>query len=206
MKPQKVFCIGGNKTGTTSMAKLLALLNFTVAPQRPFELLIHDWEKGDFTNLIRYVKNRGNAFQDIPFSLPGTFKVLDEHFPNSKFILTVRSSAEEWYNSLTNFHAKLFGNGEVPTLKILENVPYVYPGWIAEVVKMMYKTPNDDIYNKEILIQKYLDHIESVTEYFKDRPEKLLVVNLAETNALSAICDFLGVKERLETIPWENKT
>ena len=125
-KANKVFCIGRNKTGTTSIAKIFNEIGLDVAPQEHFELLIKDWYKNDFSKIITSVKYKGISFQDIPFSLPKTFEILDNEFPNSKFILTVRDSPEAWYKSLTTFHAKLFGNGkmlcwEAMVEKALEN-------------------------------------------------------------------------------------
>jgi len=111
-REQKIFCIGRNKTGTTSMAAIFRLLKITVGYQRKAELLAKKVLEGDYREFFKYVKYEGVAFQDIPFSLPHIYKVLDENFPNSKFILTIRDSPEVWYNSLTKYHANIFGNGK----------------------------------------------------------------------------------------------
>ena len=202
----KVFCIGRNKTGTTSLAKIFRKIGLKVAPQYDFELLVNDWYSGDYSKIIKKVKKKGNAFQDIPFSLPDTYKILDKEFPKSKFILTVRDSPEVWYKSLTKFHSKLFGNGKIPTKEDLQNAEYIYHGWMWDVNRMVYNTPENDIYNKEMLIQHYTDHNNAVIEYFKDRPHKLLIINLKEPKALEKICDFLDAKQTIEKMPWENKT
>lgn len=44
----KVFVIGCNKTGTTSVAEALRLLGWDVAKQRPAELLLEDWGRREF--------------------------------------------------------------------------------------------------------------------------------------------------------------
>ncbi len=201
----KVFCIGRNKTGTTSMAKLFKETGLSVGPQRPAELLVKEWAKNNFNGIIKYVKYSGVAFQDVPFSLPGTFKILDKEFPDSKFILTIRDSPEQWYNSLTTFHSKLFGNGNLPTKSDLQKARYVYTGWMWEMNRLIYNTPEDDIYNKTILIKHYNDYNNSVIEYFKNMPEKLLVVNLKEADALKNIGSFLNLNSLPEKIPWENR-
>ena len=205
-KKDKVFCIGNNKTGTTSMAKIFKELGLAVGPQEPFELLINDWYNNDYTKLLEAVKYKGVAFQDIPFSLPNTYKVLDKHFPNSKFILTVRDSPEAWYKSITSFHGKLFANGNIPTKADLQNAEYIYKGWMWDVNRMLYNTPEDDIYNEAILKQQYIDHNKDVIAYFKDQPEKLIVVNLKDKDLLPRVCKFLSVKQKINEIPWENKT
>jgi hypothetical protein len=202
----KVFCIGRNKTGTTSMAALFRQLGFTVAPQRPFELLIHDWHADRYDRIIRGVKYKGNAFQDVPFSLPKTYKILDQHFPKSKFILTIRNSEDDWYQSLVRFHSKIYSNGSIPTKEDLQNAKYIYKGWAWEMYKMTKHTPEDDIYNEKILKRSYLDYNRSVMEYFSDKPGKLLIVNLKEPEALDKICSFLDVEKTLNHIPWENRT
>jgi hypothetical protein len=64
----KVFCIGRNKTGTTSMARAVVSLGFKLGKQSRAERLLEDWGKRDFCRIIRYCKS-ADAFQDIPFSL-----------------------------------------------------------------------------------------------------------------------------------------
>ena len=201
-----MFCIGANKTGTTSVEKLFNLMGLKVGKQVKAERLIEDWAKGNFDPIVSYVRYNGVAFQDIPFSLPNTFKAMDQAFPKSKFILTVRNTPEDWYRSLVSFHSKVFGNGSVPSATDLKNSEYVYKGWIYDTLKHMYKTPDDDIYHKETLIKHYNDYNESVVDYFKDRPDKLLVVNVSESDAAFKISSFLGSKTPFEKMPWENKT
>ncbi|MGO3183509.1 MAG: sulfotransferase [Aequorivita sp.] len=205
-RSRKVFCIGMNKTGTTSMKKLFNEMDLAVGPQRQAERLVKDWGEDDYRSIIKYVKNNGIAFQDVPFSFPNTFKILDNEFPDSKFILTIRDSPETWYKSLTNFHSKMFGeNGNLPTESDLKKAKYVYPGWAWEMFKL-HNPPKEDIYNKEALIERYNDHNTSVMEYFKDKPGKLLVVNLKDRHTLKKISEFLNIKNVPSRIPWENKT
>ena len=53
---QKVFCIGLNKTGTTSLEKAMKDFGFLVGDQRQGELLFRDWVKRDFKRLVKYCK------------------------------------------------------------------------------------------------------------------------------------------------------
>ena len=190
-RKRKVFCIGKNKTFTPSLPKLFNEMGLSIGPQRPAELLSKEWANNDFDGIIKYVKFRGTAFLDVPFSLPNTFKVLDKEFPDSKFILTICDSPDEWYTTNTAYHSKLFGNGDFPTKSDLKKATYVYPGFMWEMNRWIYDTPEDDIYNKTILIKQYNDYNNSVLEYFKNKPGKLLVVNLNDTDALSRIREFL---------------
>jgi len=108
------------------MAEALRELGYYVAPQRPAELLLENWYNNNFKSIIKFVRYNGQAFQDIPFSLPGTYEVLDRAFPDSKFILTIRDDAEKWYQSVTKFHSRIFGNGTIPVKEDLMNAIYVF--------------------------------------------------------------------------------
>jgi hypothetical protein len=43
-------------------------------------------------------------------------------------------------------------------------------------------------------------------EYFRSKPEKLLVINVSDDNDYIKLCDFLDKKPLYKTFPWENKT
>ncbi|MFW6046624.1 MAG: sulfotransferase [Candidatus Woesearchaeota archaeon] len=105
---RKVFCVGLNKTATKSLYSAMEDLGFKVGDQRVAEKLFDYWIRRDFKRFIRYCR-KAEFFQDVPFSLPYTFIVMDQAFPGSKFILTVRDDEEQWYHSLTRFHEKLWG-------------------------------------------------------------------------------------------------
>lgn len=201
---QRVFCVGFNKTGTTSLARALRDLGFCVGDQRRAERLIDAWAVRDFRPIIRYCRG-AEAFQDIPFSLPYTFQALDMAFPGSRFVLSVRDSADQWYRSLTRFHAKMFGGGMPPIRGQLESASYCEKGWIWKVNRLRWPTPEDDPYNEAILKGSYLSHIQDVREYFKNRGD-LLVINVAEPGSYREMCQFLGRDPLYESFPWENQT
>ena len=201
----KVFCVGRNKTGTSSLAAALAELGFAVGIQSLAERLLQDWARRDFRRLFLYCRT-AQAFQDVPFSLPFTFQALDQRFPGSKFILTVRHSSAEWYDSLTRFHAALFGRGNVPGTDDLRSARYVRPGYPLECNRLLYDTPESDPYHRETLMASYEAHNRAVIEYFRHRPGDLLVLNVAEPDAYSNLCAFLGRPRTDRPFPWENKT
>lgn len=202
---KKIFGIGRNKTGTTSLAKALEDLGVIVGKQWYALPLIHDWAKRDFRRIYRYC-HTAQAFQDAPFSLPDTYKALDMRFSGSKFILTMRNSPEEWYRSLTSFHAKLFGNGKIPTSDDLKKDNSYYFGSRYEIHQMIYGSPPNDPYNKDILIKHYTDHNKAVIDYFRNRPKDFLILNISEKGAYQKFCEFIGIKSDIDEFPWENKT
>jgi len=202
----KIFGIGNNKTGTTSLTAAIKSLGYVVGAQRPAERMLGDWTKRDFKKIVRHCRS-GEFFQDFPFSKPYTFVVLDYEFPGSKFILTIRDSPEQWYNSLTKFHAKKWGkNGRIPTREDLQEATYIWKGRPWESNRANYDSPEDDPYNKEILIKNYIDYNNSVFEYFRHRPKDLLILNVSEGRAYKKLAMFLGKEVEQENFPWENKT
>lgn len=202
-KQQKVFCIGANKTGTTSVEHVLRSLGLTLGEQGQAERLVHDWAMRDYRRIIKYCQS-AEAFQDIPFSLHGTFKVLDGAFPRSKFILTVRNNSDEWFGSLVRFHSKIVGKGRVPTADDLRQINYRYPGFMLDVLKLSYGADESTLYNRDVYIQYYEDHNNQVKEYFKDRSDDLLVLNVEEADAMERLVKFLGYPYTGQKMPHLN--
>lgn len=206
---QKVFSIGKAKTGTTSLEKTFKLLGYVVGDQHAAERLLRHYIHRDFGPIIKYCQT-AQVFQDNPFGLAETYKHLDKAFPNSKFILSVRDSPDQWYNSLVKFHSKIFGNGSVPTANQLKNAKYVWKGWVWESLQEQFGVGERDPYNREKLITAYVRHNEAVVEYFRNR-DNLLVLNLADPASFQRFLEFIPEGYRrnrrtLDRFPWENRT
>ena len=95
----KVFCIGMFKTGTTSVGRALEKLGFrTFHGSSPYLEIQNDafnWSADAFAPHLGRVKNLVNlydAFEDSPFMW--IYKEMQEAFPDAKFILTERDSAQ----------------------------------------------------------------------------------------------------------------
>ena len=168
------------------------------------EIFDRDYFRGDFTALIDYCRS-ADAFQDVPFSLPSTYEVLDAAFPGSQFILTVRSTSEDWYASLCRFHSRLYGReGRLPTLADLEAADYRRAGFMTNLVKI-YGTSVDDPYHKETLIAHYEAHNAAVRGYFHGR-DNLLEIDVSIADDWSRLAAFLGRTSRLSGFPHENRS
>jgi hypothetical protein len=124
-----------------------------------------------------------NFFQDVPFSLPKLYEFLDKKFPNSKFILTIRNNSDEWYHSLVNFH------------KNFDNINYyIYHNWVQTFLTKCYGSPNHNPYDEQSLKNTYETHIFDVENYFKNRDDKLLTLNLSDELCVEKLEIFLGRK------------
>lgn len=205
-KEVKIFCIGFNKTGTTSLEKALTTHGFKLGDQRKGELLLEDWSIRNFESTIK-LSYTADAFQDTPFSLPFTYIALDNHFPNAKFILTIRDSSKEWYDSLIRFHLKIWGKDQdILSAEDLKQINYVKKGWAYLANKAIFDTADNDVYNEQKLCEIYERHNADVIDYFKTRPEKLLVLNLKNPNSYKEFCSFLNEKPIFDRFPTLNSS
>lgn len=91
---QKVFGIGLGKTGTLSLANALKLLGYR-AGHYAEALLALQYRSGRLEPRFDAIAH-WDALADIPIA--ATYKTLDQEFPDSKFILTVREQ-EAWLAS-----------------------------------------------------------------------------------------------------------
>lgn len=199
----KVFCIGFNKTGTTSLSEIFSNNLFLVSPQTPFEYNTYSYIYGNPLTIIEMIKNdyfEYSFFQDVPFSLPNFYEHLFTHFPSAKFILTVRDNENVWYQSLVRSHKRF------PNFKNPKKIQYVYEGWTHKIQTDGYGAPVYDPYNYDILTSAYTKHIKDVENFFSDKPNKLLKVNLKEKDLILKLENFLEVPFTNRTVPHLNKT
>jgi len=172
----KVFCIGFHKTGTTSIGEALELLGFRVTGP-------NGSRDRDIANTVHLLAEslvvEYDAFQDNPW--PILYREMDEKCPGSKFILTLRDP-ESWIRS----QVKQFGTKETPMRR-----------WIYGV-----GGPKG---NEEIFLERFNRHNREVREYFADRPEDLLVMDLAAGDGWEKLCPFLGKDVPRIPFPHANK-
>ena len=198
----RIFCIGLNKTGTTSLGTFLEDVGFEVAKQRKGEALLPDYINRDFNSIIKYCKDsKADVFQDVPFSLPFTFAHLDNAFPDSRFILTQRNDPEQWYNSILKFHSDVFNNGQRPTYESLVKSKYIYEGWAWELMKDVFIRSKEEMYEKSHFMDVYRNHIREIESYFKNKSHKLISINLTVKDDFQRLCEFLNIQTELTEFP-----
>lgn len=174
----KVFCIGFHKTGTTSMAHALARLGYRVTGPNNPEVEI---TKISVLKMALDLVEKFDAFQDNPW--PVIYKEIDVIFPNSRFILTVRDS-DRWIESALNH----FGNRKTRMRKWIYGSEYGCP-----------------LGNEQIYLERYNAHYQDVRNYFKDRPNDLLVMDLSNGDGWEKLCPFLGFNIINDSFPHTNK-
>ena len=214
----KIFCVGANKTGTTTLSKILSEYGFTMPIQVEQEIRLT--RQVFSTNYIEFKTfiSRYDAFQDLPFSQGLTYVAADVAFPNSRFILTERDP-DDWFNSIQNSIRKKIGVPPKQRLTaelLVNNFRYLYPGYVEEfwerelLQQDVYGRlkPNWDLVDdKNFLKEKYRERNEQIKQYFYNSVEKLLVINLTEEVNTLKICEFLNIPtEYAFPIPHLNKS
>ena len=170
----KIFCIGLNKTGTTSIHIALQILGFNSVHHRESTgKSIKAIIKNNYDNNLDILKGIENydAFSD--WSHPSTnflFKEFDKQYPNSKFILNTRD-VNAWMNSREK-HLK-----RTPNLK-----------------KLQKQNPNNKWLKMDRAVwhEEFEDHHKAVREYFADRPNDLLEYDITKGDAWEKLCGFLN--------------
>ncbi len=175
----KIFGIGMMKTGTSTLGYCFNQMGFKHRDYYP--KLLRQINKGDYS-LIWDVVDRYDSFEDNPWPL--LYKELDERYPDSKFILTERKDSEKWFQSIAK-HAKRRG----PTAERKIIYGYAWP-----------------LNRKKEYIAQYEAHNQAVKAYFKDRPDKLLVVCWETGSDWQDVSEYVGFKGPEQVIPRMNSS
>ena len=213
----KIFCIGYNKTGTTTLETVLRLYGYNMPNQLQQEIRLSKLAfSTNYFELTSFCSNY-DAFQDMPFSQGLTFVAADAIFPNSKFILSERT-AESWYKSICKFHKQRFNLDDISKLTekdVLEKFTYLYPGYahsnkqrlLSSFENNSTKVNWEKLYDAEWYIDMYKRRNEEIKRYFMKAPEKLLVIDVTQEKTTEKICKFLNIPfEFIIDMPHSNKT
>jgi hypothetical protein len=174
----KVFCVGFHKTGTTSMMEALTLLGYRVTG--PNHVRDRDIaEKLD--RVTAELSHAYDAFQDNPWPL--VYRQMDGLHPGSRFVLTIRDEDRWLESALKHFRGK---NTAMRAL--------IYGPGAA------HPRGNEALYRERLR-----RHNREVMEYFQDRPDDLLVIDVTREPSWERLCAFLGKPVPAIPFPHANK-
>lgn len=174
--PTRVFGIGMQKTGTTSLAEALRILGLDCA-----HWPTPRWARNVWTQMREFGKSltleRHYAATDLPISV--MYRELDTiGYPNSKFILTIRDDFD-WLRSV----AAHWGD-QNPWRHTWNDDCFTH-----RMHQEVYGCRN---LNLDIMLARYRRHNAEVLAYFRNRPHDLLVMNLDDDIGWFPLCTFLG--------------
>jgi hypothetical protein len=182
VKPTKVFGIGLPKTGTTSLGYCFRRFGFK---HRTFDMDLAVQVKRNQLEPVLQEAAKFETFEDWPWF--AIYRELDQRFPDSKFILTVRKDTATYIASLKAHHER----------QGIRKEGFVKPPWWDEVQGM-----EPAAWDYEKSAQRYERHNREVLEYFADRVNKdLLVVCWELGDGWAELSRFLNERQPDEPFP-----
>jgi 3'-phosphoadenosine 5'-phosphosulfate (PAPS) 3'-phosphatase len=163
----KIFGIGLSKTGTSSLAQALERLGFKTRDCMGATRYI----PGDLSSIDMDTVLAHDALTDTP--IPSFYRELDQRFPGSRFILTVRDQ-EGWLKSCK----KQFNERSAAA----QNEAH------RQIFEDLYGT---NIFDERRFASGYERFVNGVFEYFKHRPQDLLVLDVARGDGWEKLCPFV---------------
>lgn len=166
-KQSKVFCIGFQKTGTSSIREALRSLGYRVHGVFGRDMKLPDLRRR-FVETGLQIAQDHDAVEDMPWPL--MFRELDAAFPGSRFILSVRDT-DRWYASIAGhfganpYHIQQLTYGDDAPAPVGHEARY----------RAVYDAHND-----------------AVMTHFAERPGDLLVMRLEAGDGWGKLCRFLG--------------
>ncbi len=213
----KIFCIGANKTGTTSLAATLEIYGYSIPNQLNQEMEISKQTYlGNFAPLNEFV-NKYDAFQDLPFSIDNYYIVADTLYPNSKFILTERDP-EDWYNSMIRYDQKKYNIEDLKNIKeeeINDKFHYLFEGYRKMTMQKYIAEVNNNkilfnwklLYDKDTYINYYIQRNNEIKKYFYNRNNNFLILDLKKEKDTESLCNFLNIPTKYKfNFPHLNKS
>jgi len=182
VKPTKIVGIGLPKTGTTTLGYCFRRFGFK---HRTYDMHLALQVKRNQLDPVLKEAEKYEAFEDWPwFSI---YRELDQRFPNSKFILTLRKDTDTYVTSLKGHHER----------EGIRKPGFVKPYWWDEVFGVELSQ-----WNYQRSAQRYERHNQEVLEYFADRINKdLLVVCWEKGDGWTELSRFLNKRSPDEPFP-----
>lgn len=173
-KHQRVFGIGLSKTATTSLGQALNMLGIRTIHYPQDEQTYKELTGGMYQLSILEDYQGVVDTPVVPY-----YAQLDKVYPDSKFILTIREKAS-WLRSMQH-HWEIMQDWWARDIQFRKFTQFICAS--------VYGTLG---FNEDRLIYVYETHIQNVREYFRGRPEHLLVMDICGGDGWEVLCSFLG--------------
>ena len=182
--PYRVFGVGMNKTGTSSLSRALRHLGvLPVASQRLVQragLLEAVFDRRHFEPALRYARMY-RAFEDRPWNVWDMYRRLDERYPGSRFVLTVRDP-DRWWLSVEHW--------------ISVSKPAVAQRYRQHLEARSL--------SRHAMVEAYLRHNEEIQQHFRGRPD-LAVLDFEGGAGWPDLCSFLDLPAPRRRFPHANR-
>lgn len=178
---KKIFGIGLNKTGTTSLRVALRALGYQHLDRRP--RLMRHWRRKEYEALIAATREF-ESFDDWPWPLIVP-QLLEEYGEDARFILTRRASPQRWLESIKT-HSERTSPFRHPRRAIYG---HDYPHGREASYLNVYNRHLEQ--TKKLFTQRGLEHL-------------LLEVSWDGGDGWDELCGFLGQRRPARPFPHAN--
>ena len=183
----KVFGLGLSRTGTRSLTSALQMLGFDTSHYPIDEDTYIELSNAQYDlTLLRFYDGLTDI-TTVPF-----YAQFDKHYPGSKFILTVRDK-EDWLGSCARhwYNRPAFKDVEDPD----EEVHLRMRQFLRAAVYGCYN------FDPDRFSHVYDRHVRQVMEYFQDRPDDLLTIDICSGEGFEKLAGFLDRPVPAEPFP-----
>lgn len=169
MKINKIFIIGLPRTATTSVCLASLGLGFKTAHNA----------------YTQYAFSEAQVLADTPVFCD--YQSLDKHFPNSKFIYLTRQSSL-WLPSIKQLLQRMMVN--------LQRTDGGFNPHLKRCYSQVFSPLTvHNIEQDEFLLSCYQRHQQGVFDYFNQRKQDLLTLDVSDENSYQALLTFLKVEQ-----------
>jgi Sulfotransferase domain len=187
--PTRIFGIGMQRTGTSSLHAAFQSLGFDAGHWKSAE-----WAQAIWREMNRWGRSRtlekDYALSDNP--IPLLYEQLDQGYPGSKFVLTVRDE-DGWIRSVRKFWT-YEGNPRRWT--------WDADGFSHKVHAITYGIVTFD---EAVFRARYRKHNADAEAYFRGRSD-FLKLDISDPTAMDKLCRFLGQPVIGQSFPHENRS
>jgi hypothetical protein len=192
----KVFNIGLPKTGTASLYEALNILGLKT---------LHNPREFREKSLRGEYQYDDPDWQAVCNLSEHYYPQLDKAYAGSKFILTIRD-VNSWLKSLEKQYGDSEGDEALPLLRgrvawysstAMKRLLLRILGKEQKNINMLGRVQVFGTYkfSRERCAFVYQLHYKNALEYFKDRPNDLLIMDITAGDGWEKLCPFLGIRE-----------
>jgi Sulfotransferase domain len=187
----RIFGVGYPKTGTVSLHAAFQLLGYESWHWSSAHVAKRIWQEMHGAGARSASLEGYEALCDLP--IPLLYEKLDKAYPGSKFILTLRNE-QNWLESIRRHFLDAYN----PWKAQWDSDPFSN--------RVHFLTYGRTDFDPKVFLDRYRAHNAAVQEYFRWRPESLLILHLDRGDGWGRLCPFLGRPVPRVPFPRKNKT
>ncbi|MGF1458208.1 MAG: sulfotransferase family protein [Leptolyngbyaceae cyanobacterium] len=186
----KVFGIGLSRTGTKSLTAALNMLGLNIIHYPTDAATVQNVRSLNANFHLLYQYDGITDLTVVPF-----YPQLDQLFPQSKFILTIRHP-EDWLRSLEQHWE--YAEHQYQTADHPANWSLTLEA--TRLLKIAVFGRYD--FHPDHMLAIYRQHCSDVLRYFQAHPQKLLIINICAGEGWDKLCPFLECETLSQPFPY----